>query len=175
MEKDYGKKTILNFLNVSLIFQVLHLLAICFVSLFPYFIVDLFTYNTNDIEFNFNYLYFIGSILIAVIYFLMYFFLRYKIKSDKIISSFVNCMIGIFIFLLYYGIPSVFGSIFQRIGVSANFDNGYSVTYIMTLHSIYNLFTIFIFISVVLLICALVMYWFRMRYCFVNSEENNVQ
>lgn len=175
MEKDYGKKIILNFLNVGLVFQALHLLAICFVSFFPYFLVDLFTYNINDIEFKFNYIYFIGSILIAIIYFLMYFFLIYIIKSNKIISSFVSCLIGIFDLLLYCVIPGIFGSIFQRIGVLANFDNGYSVSYIMTLRSIYNTFTIFIFISVVLLICALVMYWFRMRYCFMNSEENNVQ
>lgn len=175
MEKDYGRKIILNFLNVGLVFQLLHLLAICFVSFFPYFIVDLFTYNTNDIEFNFNFMYFIGSVLIVVIYFLMYFFLRYKIKSDKKISSFVNFLIGIFDLLLYCVIPNIFDWIFQRIGLLSNFDNGYSASYIVTLRGIYNMFTIFLFISVVLLICALVMYWFRMRYCFIHSEENNVQ
>lgn len=175
MEKDCGKKIILNFLNIGLFFQLLYLLTICFVSLFPYFIVDIFTYNTSDIEFYFNPMYFIGSVLITVIYFLVYFFLRYNVKSDKKISSFVNCLIGIFDLLLYYVIPNIFGSIFQRIGMSSNLDNGFAVSYIMTLHSIYSMFTIFLFISVVLSICALVMYWFRMRYCFIHSEENNVQ
>lgn len=177
MEKDYGKKMILNFLNVGLVFQVLHLLAICFVSFFPYLIVDLFTYNTKEIEFNFNYIYFIGSIFIAIIFSSIYLFLRNKIKSDTKISLFVNYFIGIFDLLLYCGIPNIVGSIFQRIGVLSNIDidNGYPISYIMTLRSIYNTFTIFLFISVVLLICALVMYWFRMRYCFENSEENNVQ
>ena len=177
MEKDCGKKIILNFLNVSLLFQLLHLLTICFVSFFRYYIVDFFTYNTNDIEFNFNYMYFIGGIFIAIIYSSIYLFLRNKIKSDKKISLFMNYFIGIFDLLLYCGIPNIFGSIFQRIGVLSNLDidNGYPISYIMTLRSIYNTLTIFLFISVVLLICALVMYWFRMRYCFVNSEENNVQ
>ena len=172
MEKDYGKKMILNFLNISLIFQLLHFLTICFVSFFPYFIVDIFTYNTIDIEFDFNPMYLIGSVLIAVIYFLIYFFLKYEIKGDKKISSLVSCLIGIYDLLLYCVIPNIFGSVFQRIGVSSNLDNGYSVTYIMTLRGIYNMFTIFLFISVVLSICALVMYWFRMRYCFIHSEIN---
>lgn len=177
MEKDYGKKIILKFLNVSLLFQLLQLLTICFVSFFPYSIVDFFTYNTKEIEFNFNYIYFIGSIFIAIIYSSIYLFLRNKIKSDRKISLCMNYFIGIFDLLLYCGIPNIFGSIFQRIGVLSNIDidNGYPISYIMTLRGIYNMFTIFLFISVILLICALVMYWFRMRYCFMNSEESNVQ
>lgn len=168
MEYNDGRKSIQNMLTAALVFQVLYCLSVCMINVMPrpfMGLISLSFQSTKQINPSVPCMF--GAVLTTILFVVWYLYLMSAIKRDVKISNWYHVLMGISVGVFYYVIPTCMGTI-QNIILGAKNRNGiismeiYAAS--VALNNVQNIAKPFLFVAVVLLLCAYVIFWARGRY-----------
>lgn len=174
MEDYYGKGSIQKVLNGALIFQILYVFSIGIVNVVPRPFIK-FIGIAFDYERRIDLICVIGTILTIALFLLFYFLFQSKLKEKKKAGTGFTILIGIFTIINYYVIPEI-AAMIQRYSLIKDLENkvisGETYTMLIGLQSIESIMKIWLFVAVVLFVCAWGMYWFGIRYGLIKMKES---
>lgn len=164
----YVQKTIKNISTIALVMQIIYMLHIALVTLFPK--MFLLLCGISNYDFPFDFIHFTGAVINTILFLIFYFLLCSFIKNQKYISNAFSIFLAAYSYIAYFAVNGIVSFLYSSRTTklitalmepgSVNHTLGENVAGVNYLSRFCSFADIWLFAAIVLLLIAYAIYLF---------------
>lgn len=166
--QTYVQKTIKNISTIALIMQIIYMLHIALVTLFPKIFLRLC--GISNYDFPFDFIHFTGAVINTILFLIFYLLLSSFIKSQKYISNAFSIFLAAYSYIAYFAVNGIVSflsamrtdTLISALMTSSSLSTsiGENVAGVSHLSNFFSFADIWLFAAIVLLLIAYAVYIF---------------